>query len=228
MVDEVRGLVGVVDVGVVLFELMNRTRYLDRRSATVEPSDLARVAANVSRVAEAIAEFCDSSPDHSLAAYMAHLDLVLLSGEDEAPAAPEGGGDAISVMTIHQAKGLEFDAVFVPSLVEGRLPQSGRSHRFELPPAVLEPLVRGREDVIAEERRLLYVAMTRARKRLYLTRAEHYEGGRRWRESRFLAELARSGAVLERGVASTSVPTLTLPARGEVNSGDLVLSYSSI
>ena len=96
-------------------------------------------------------------------------------------------------MTIHQAKGLEFDAVFVPSLVEGRLPQSGRSPRFELPPAVLEPLVRGREDVIAEERRLLYVAMTRARKRLYLTRASHYEGGRRWRESRFLDEVRPAG-----------------------------------
>ncbi len=221
-----------LDVRDLFFELMNRTRYLDRRSATMAAGELARAAANVGRLAEAIAEFCDSSPDHSLVAYMAYLDLVLLSGEDEAPAAPEVGGDAISVMTIHQAKGLEFDAVFVPSLVEGRLPQSGRSHRFELPPAVLEPLVRGREDVIAEERRLLYVAMTRARKRLYLTRAEHYEGGRRWRESRFVAELRASGAVLEREVASESVPTLTLPARGEVSSDvssdELVLSYSAI
>ncbi len=234
VVDELSTLARSMDVRDLFFELMNRTRYLDQRSATMEPSELARVAANVSRLAEAIAEFCDSSPDHSLAAYMAHLDLVLLSGEDEAPAAPEPGGDAISVMTIHQAKGLEFDAVFVPSLVEGRLPQSGRSHRFELPPAVLEPLVRGREDVIAEERRLLYVAMTRARKRLYLTRAEHYEGGRRWRESRFVAELRASGAVLERVMASTSPPTLTLPASGEVtkdvsgDEGHLVLSYSSI
>jgi DNA helicase-2/ATP-dependent DNA helicase PcrA len=235
LVAELSTLARSMDVRDLFFELMNRTRYLDRRSATMEPSELARVAANVSRLAEAIAEFCDSNPDHSLAAYMAHLDLVLLSGEDEAPAAPEGGGDAISVMTIHQAKGLEFAAVFVPSLVEGRLPQSGRSHQFELPPAVLEPLVRGREDVIAEERRLLYVAMTRARKRLYLTRAEHYEGGRRWRESRFLAEVRMSGAVLERVMASASLPTLTLPASGEVNkgggdvdSGALVLSYSSI
>src|SRR5437879_12867454 len=108
---------------------------------------------------------------------MRRLELVLLSGEDEAPA-PVEAGDAIQVMTIHQSKGLEFDAVFVPALVEGRLPQSSRSPRFELPPAVLEPLVRGREDVIAEERRLLYVAMTRARRRLSLTRATAY-GARR-------------------------------------------------
>jgi len=229
LVDELSGLAKSVDVRDLFFDLMNRTRYLDRRSAAVDPSEAARVAANVSRLAEVIAEFCESQPDHSLAAYLAHLELVLLSGEDEAPAAPEGGGDAISVMTIHQAKGLEFDAVFVPSLVEGRLPQWGRSQRFELPPPVLEPLVRGREDVIAEERRLLYVAMTRARKRLYLTRAEHYEGGRRWRESRFLAEVRASGAVLERDIASASPPTLTLPAGGEGNStSELVLSYSAI
>ena len=232
LIDELSALAGSMDVRDLFFELMNRSRYLDAASAAMEPSEAARVAANVSRLAEAIAEFCDASPDHSLAAYMAHLDLVLLSGEDEAPAAPERGGDAISVMTIHQSKGLEFDVVFVPSLVEGRLPQSGRSQRFELPPAVLEPLVRGREDVVAEERRLLYVAMTRARKRLYLTRAEHYEGGRRWRESRFLGEVRVSGAVLEKAVAGTSPPTL--PTGGEGSStgttteSELVLSYSSI
>src|SRR5439155_26522519 len=123
----------------------------------------------------------------------------MLSGEDEEPAAVGGLVDGIQVMTINQAKGLEFDVVFVPGLVEGRLPQSGRSPRFELPQPVLEPLVRGREDVVAEERRLLYVAMTRARQRLYLTRASHYEGGRGWRESRFLSEVRAvgAGAILE-------------------------------
>ena len=124
---------------------------------------------------------------------MRYLELVLLSGEDEEPA-ESGPGERIQVMTIHQSKGLEFEAVFVPSLVEGRLPQFGRSPRFELPPSVLEPLVRGKEDVIAEERRLLYVAMTRARRRLYLTHATHYEGGRRWRDSRFLEEVRSAGA----------------------------------
>jgi DNA helicase-2/ATP-dependent DNA helicase PcrA len=140
----------------------------------------------------------------------------------------EGVGDAIQVMTIHQAKGLEFEAVFVPGLVEGRLPQSGRSPRFELPAAVLEPLVRGKEDVIAEERRLLYVAMTRARRLLYLTRASHYEGGRRWRDSRFLEEVKAAGGrtIVHRDLpASPRAAPQPSPRRGE---GDLVLSYSSI
>jgi DNA helicase-2/ATP-dependent DNA helicase PcrA len=217
-----------LDVRDLFFELMERTRYLEVLGAGLETSEAARATANVGRLAEMIAEFCETSNDRSLEAYMRHLELVLLSGEDEEPARVEGLVDAIQVMTIHQAKGLEFDAVFVPGLVDGRLPQWGRSPRFELPPAVLEPLVRGREDVIAEERRLLYVAMTRARHRLYLTRASHYEGGRRWRDSRFLAEVRSAGprTVLERevpdGAHGAARTTHTRPE------GGVVLSYSAI
>jgi DNA helicase-2/ATP-dependent DNA helicase PcrA len=210
---------GQLDVRDLFFELMERTRYL-----VLDPS----AAPNVSRFGENIAGFCETSADHSLDAFMGHLELVLLSGEDEEPA-PVEIGDAIQVMTIHQSKGLEFEAVFVPSLVEGRLPQSARSPRFELPPSVLEPLVRGREDVIAEERRLLYVAMTRARKLLFLTCASHYEGGRRWRESRFLDEVRTAGA---RAVAVKEIAPSTAKAAQGVSTnghaGEVQLSYSAI
>ena len=217
-----------LDVRDLFFELMNRTRYLEVIGPTVESSEADRVTANVSRFAEMIAEFSETTDDRSLAAYMRHLDLVLLSGEDEEPAPVETGDDAIHVMTIHQAKGLEFDAVFVPGLVEGRLPQSGRSPRFELPPVVLEPLVRGREDVVAEERRLLYVAMTRARRHLYLTRASHYEGGRRWRDSRFLEEVSAAGprTVCDR-TFEASAPAPTVQGYGR-RPAEVVLSYSAI
>jgi DNA helicase II / ATP-dependent DNA helicase PcrA len=221
-------LAASLDVRELFFELMEKTGYLQALEINLEPSEAARATANVSRFAELIAEFCETSADRSLEAYMHHLDLVLLSGEDEESAPVDGFVDAIQVMTIHQAKGLEFDAVFVPGLVEGRLPQTGRSPRFELPPAVLEPLVRGREDVVAEERRLLYVAMTRARRHLYLTRASHYDGGRRWRDSRFLAEVRSAGTrnVTELEVAAIQRPP---PRPSPVpREGHVVLSYSAI
>jgi DNA helicase-2/ATP-dependent DNA helicase PcrA len=218
-----------LDVRDLFFELMEKTTYLDALGGGLEASELARASANVSRLAEMIAEFCETSNDRSLDAYMRHLDLVLLSGEDEEPAKVEGLIEAIQVMTIHQAKGLEFEAVFVPGLVEGRLPQSGRSPRFELPPTVLEPLVRGREDVIAEERRLLYVAMTRARKRLYLTRASHYDGGRRWRDSRFLGELRAAGGRTFHEREVEACPVEAHPqSPPRVGTENVVLSYSAI
>ncbi len=208
----------------LLAELAQAARRLDVRDLFFELMERSRYPANprVVRFGETIAEFCEDSPDHSLEAFMHHLDLVLLSGEDEESPATELG-DAVRVMTIHQSKGLEFEAVFVPALVEGRLPQSGRSPRFELPPAVLEPLVRGREDVIAEERRLLYVAMTRARRTLYLTWAEHYEGGRRWRPSRFIEEArVETTRVIERVVVAEPAPT------SNGRSKPVELSYSAI
>ncbi|HVS48540.1 MAG TPA: ATP-dependent DNA helicase [Candidatus Dormibacteraeota bacterium] len=228
LLDELAAEALRLDVRDLFCELMNRTRYLEVIGGALEASEAARVTANVSRFAEMIAEFCETAADRSLTAYMRHLDLVLLSGEDEEPAPVETADDAIHVMTIHQSKGLEFEAVFVPGLVEGRLPQSGRSPRFELPQAVLEPLVRGREDVIAEERRLLYVAMTRARRHLYLTRATHYEGGRRWRDSRFLDEvLAAGGRTVGERTFEACAPALAVGV-GARQPGEVVLSYSAI
>jgi RecB family exonuclease len=81
--------------------------------------------------------------------------------------------------------------------------------------------------VIAEERRLLYVAMTRARQRLYLTRAAHYEGGRRWRDSRFLDEIGsatRAVVATEVAAARQTAPYVTVNGY----TGEIQLSYSSI
>ena len=227
LLEELASAATRLDVRDLFFELMNRTRYLDVVGETLDAGEAERVTANVSRFAEMIAEFSENVADRSLAAYMRHLELVLLSGEDEEPAPVEAVDDAIHVMTIHQAKGLEFEVVFVPGLVEGRLPQSGRSPHFELPASVLEPLVRGREDVVQEERRLLYVAMTRARRHLFLTQASHYEGGRRWRDSRFLDEVRAAGprTIRERTFDSAPPQQRRMPAR---RPGEVVLSYSAI
>lgn len=106
-----------------------------------------------------------------LAAFLTHA--ALESGDNQAQA----GQDAVQLMTVHAAKGLEFDAVFVTGLEEGLFP----SERSLADPQGLE-----------EERRLMYVAITRARQRLYLsysqTRLLH--GQTRYNvKSRFFDEL---------------------------------------
>jgi DNA helicase II / ATP-dependent DNA helicase PcrA len=232
---ELAAMKATLGVDELLFELLNRTRYLDVLLPRLpDGMEGRRVAANVSRFAELVSEYCERRRDHSLSLFVEHLDLVLRSGLDEDVAEVEDVEDAVQLMTIHQAKGLEFDLVFVPALVEGRLPQPRRRDGvsavggLELPAALLDPGVRGREDQLAEERRLCYVAMTRARRRLVLSWAERYEGGRAWRPSRFLDELGED--VVERvlpperaELAPRPSPT---PARGE---GEAVaLSFSGI
>ena len=106
-----------------------------------------------------------------LAAFLAHASLE--AGDNQAQA----GQDAVQMMTVHAAKGLEFDVVFITGLEEGLFP-----HENALNEA----------DGIEEERRLMYVAITRARKRLYISHAQTriLHGQTRYKlPSRFLEEL---------------------------------------
>jgi DNA helicase-2/ATP-dependent DNA helicase PcrA len=106
-----------------------------------------------------------------LAGFLAHASLE--SGENQAGE----GTDALQLMTVHSAKGLEFNAVFVTGLEEGLFPHENSANE----PSGLE-----------EERRLMYVAMTRARQRLYLSFAQTrlLHGQTRYHlRSRFIDEL---------------------------------------
>ncbi|MCG2585405.1 UvrD-helicase domain-containing protein [Massilia sp. TS11] len=86
-----------------------------------------------------------------LSAFLSHASLE--AGDAQAQA----GQDALQLMTVHSAKGLEFDAVFITGLEEGLFPHESSSKEY---------------DGVDEERRLMYVAITRARKRLYMSFAQ--------------------------------------------------------
>lgn len=122
---------------------------LEFRKVYAEAGDEDR-AMNVDEFEESVNEFQNISPDASLSEYLQSVSLV--SDIDESD-----NGDYISVATIHAVKGLEFKVVFVVGLEEGIFPSSRSSYELE---------------TIREERRLMYVAATRAEKRLYLTRAK--------------------------------------------------------
>jgi len=223
---DLAGSIAQLGVQDLFFELMNRTAYADGAVAAA-PSRIEAdlVAAAISRFGELVDEWCEGNVDHSLHRFMEHLELVLTSGVDE-ERMPVESDRAVQVLSIHQAKGLEFDAVFVPSLVEGRLPQPRRSEDFELPGQLSDPTLRGRQDHLAEERRLLYVAMTRARHRLYLSFAERYLGARKWAPSRFLGEM---GEVAIEDVGGDGSAAAESPAAGPAGLGEGArLSFSSI
>ncbi|MCL4524200.1 MAG: ATP-dependent helicase, partial [Acidobacteria bacterium] len=87
--------------------------------------------------------------------------------------AESGGRDAVQLMTVHAAKGLEFDHVFVLRLVMGGFPCRWRQPVMEFPDALMKEQTPQGDFHIQEERRLFYVALTRARKRLTLTTVIH-------------------------------------------------------
>ena len=125
---------------------------------------------NVREFLGAIAEFEKNVEENALSAFLENVSLV-------ANVSDEGSEGAVTLMTMHSAKGLEFPTVFVCGMEEGLFPTA----RAIMNPAGME-----------EERRLCYVAITRAMKKLYLLRAESrmlYNEVVRHRESRFLAEI---------------------------------------
>ena len=106
-----------------------------------------------------------------LADFLAHASLE--AGDHQA----EAGSDAVQLMTVHAAKGLEFDVVFLSGLEEGLFPHENSIQEAE---------------GLEEERRLMYVAVTRARQRLYLSFAQSrmLHGQTRYNlRSRFLEEI---------------------------------------
>jgi len=145
------------------------------RSAVALPQGLSQSPASQGLTAEASVmpdEFSEDGVTMSpLAAFLTHASLE--AGDNQAQA----GEDAVQLMTVHASKGLEFDAVFITGLEEGLFPHENAMNDF---------------DGLEEERRLMYVAITRARKRLYLSHSQTrmLHGQTRYNlKSRFLDEL---------------------------------------
>ncbi len=129
---------------------------------------------NLDELVNASANFSASEGEHTLADFLAHA--ALEAGDNQADPSER----AVQLMTAHAAKGLEFDVVFITGLEEGLFPHENSS----LDPNALE-----------EERRLMYVAITRARERLYLSHSQTrmLHGQTRYNlPSRFLDELPPS------------------------------------
>jgi DNA helicase-2/ATP-dependent DNA helicase PcrA len=120
--------------------------------------------------------------------FVNYLNLLIEAGDDPSTVEADLEMDAVNVLTIHKAKGLEFRAVFLVSLVQGRFPWSHRKQSIELPDSLIKEILPSGDFHIQEERRLFYVGMTRAKEELYLTSADDYGGKRLRRVSQFVIE----------------------------------------
>lgn len=101
----------------------------------------------------------------------------------------ESGPELVRIMTIHASKGLEFKHVFIVNMVDRRFPAQARGETIPIPEGLFDSIAEHDEAHLHEERRLFYVAMTRAKEGLYFTSADDYGGSRARKLSRFLHEL---------------------------------------
>jgi DNA helicase-2/ATP-dependent DNA helicase PcrA len=138
---------------------------------------------SIIRSFEAVAVF-DRAP-----LFLRHLDALVAHGEDPAVAELDAEADVVQVLTIHKAKGLEFPVVYLVQAATDRFPTRHRPRGIEIPAALVAGVLEGSAMHKEEERRLCYVALTRAKDELVATYAVHYTGTTRARKpSEFLAE----------------------------------------
>ncbi|MFA5318265.1 MAG: ATP-dependent DNA helicase [Patescibacteria group bacterium] len=137
-----------------------------------------------------IKEFESGANDKSVKSFLIELSLEIESGEDGSLAHdPEEGPEMIKILTVHAAKGLEFKYVFIVNMVDLRFPTTERKDPIALPDALIKEIIPEGDTHLEEERRLFYVAMTRAKHGLYFSWAPDYGGTRKKKSSRFLSEL---------------------------------------
>jgi DNA helicase II / ATP-dependent DNA helicase PcrA len=143
---------------------------------------------NIARFFEIVRGQSALLPDDRTVFVARHLQTLIEAGDDPPTAERDAEADAVAVLTVHKAKGLEFPTVFLAGLVQGRFPASARRDGLQIPDELLgEGLAEG-DQHMQEERRLFYVGMTRARDQLILSHAADYGGRRARRVSPFVLE----------------------------------------
>src|SRR3990167_1840471 len=149
-------------------------------------------ALNMTKFFDRLKTYEATHQDASVFAVVDYLDLAMAMAES--PLAAEidwSANDAVNILTVHSAKGLEFPVVFLVNLIEGRFPSRERREQIPIP----DELIREKETLpegdfhLQEERRLFYVGITRAEKKLIYSVANFYGEGKRERKmSPFIGE----------------------------------------
>ncbi len=171
----------------LLYDFLERSkllaRYLDPDSALAEEQ-----GQNVAKFFRLVHSAARTLPTDRASFFVPYLELLREAGDDPVAADFEASTERVNVLSIHKAKGLEFPVVFLVHCTDERMPGSMRADALPLPEALTKSPPPSRENHIAEERRLAYVAMTRAKDTFYFTSAVDYGGTRVFRPSRFIGE----------------------------------------
>ncbi len=176
--------------GETLYRYLAQSGYLERLTrAGAEGSALADAQVqNLARLFDIARGFGRLAVRDRPIEFVRHLAVLRQAGDDPRAAEPDGDEDAVHVLTVHRAKGLEFPVVFLVGLEANHFPGIAKPDPLPFPEALIRQALPGGNVHRAEERRLFYVGMTRAREALCLTWAVDHGGVRQWKASPFVLE----------------------------------------
>ncbi len=231
------GLVTRESAGQILFYFLTDTGMMRNILDYSAPID-EKIANNISKFFSKLKTY---ETDHSDASVPAVLDWIGLSMElGESPLSNDNDwvtNNAVNILSVHGAKGLEFPVVFLINLVSARFPTIERRETIPIPEALTKEELPEGDYHLEEERRLCYVGMTRAQDYLFLTGSNYYgEGKREKKLSPFVYEVIGEKSIISPELQPKQMSLLdwkpidskTIEAKESVRQPITYLSYSQI
>ncbi len=182
--------------GQLLYYFLEETGLL-QKLLSPESVEAENKAKNISKFFDKLKTYEVDHEDATVPAVVDWLDLSMELGESPLATNEDWTEiNAVNILTVHSAKGLEFPVVFIVNLVGQRFPTMERREQIPIPDSLIKEILPVGDYHTEEERRLFYVAMTRAKEKLILTAADYYgEGKREKKLSPFIFEALGDKAV---------------------------------
>ena len=174
--------------GELLYDYLKYTGYLKKLSTNPSVDDEIKIQ-NIAKFFDRIAQFDHASSNRGVLSFLENLELILEVGDDTSATEIDTDLNAINILTAHAAKGLEYKVVFIANCVSDRFPSRRRKDQLAIPDELIRERLPEGDFHLQEERRLFYVAATRAKNYLFLTSADDYGGKRAKKLSQFVLEL---------------------------------------
>ncbi|OGM87081.1 hypothetical protein A2594_00315, partial [Candidatus Woesebacteria bacterium RIFOXYD1_FULL_41_28] len=190
------GLIRKETAGQILYYYLEDTGLIQKLLLPTSVDAEAK-AKNISKFFDKLKTYEVDNEDATVPAIAGWLDLSMELGESPLAANEDWTEiNAVNILTVHSAKGLEFPVVFLINLVSQRFPTNERREQIPISDDLIKEVLPVGDYHLEEERRLFYVGMTRAKERLYFTAADYYgEGKREKKLSPFIFEALGDKAV---------------------------------
>ncbi len=175
--------------GQILYDFLEKTGYL-KKLVVYKTENEEKTAINVSKFFSRLKTYESEHEDASINAVVDYIDMSMELGESPIAATTDiAEYDAVNILTVHSAKGLEFGIVFLVNLTIDRFPTREKKEILPIPQELIKEILPSGDYHLEEERRLFYVGLTRAKDKVYLSSSMYYGEGKRERKiSPFIPE----------------------------------------
>jgi len=191
-------LIKKATAGQILYYFLEDSNYLPKL-ANFKTEREEKIALNINKFFNRLKIFEAEHEDASVSSVVEFLEMSMQLGESPLENQVDYEiKEAVNLLTVHSAKGLEFPVVFLVNLTSSRFPTYERKEPIPLPDALIKEILPTGDYHLQEERRLFYVAMTRAKEKLYLTAARFYAEGKREQKISIFVKEALGEKILEK------------------------------